>query len=132
MSRWNWVWRDAEKSERLFQVGILPDGALRNPNGYPDGVVRAAIAAVEARRSERRSNAAKQAAETRAKRQQNRIGYIAQRVAAAQKTGLRSRCYVCGRRLTDPESINRGIGSECWQDVLTQISEITRAGEASR
>ena len=127
MSKWNWIWRDAEKTERLFQVGILPDGTLWNPNGYPDDVVRPAIAAAEARRHERRSNAAKRAAETRAERQQDRVRYIAKRVAAAQKTGPRSYCYVCGRHLTDPESITRGIGSECWQHVLAQISEITRA-----
>jgi hypothetical protein len=127
MSRWKWVWRDAARIERLFQVGVLPDGTLFNPNGYPDDVVRTAIAAAEARRHECRSNAAKMAAETRAERQQNRVGYIAKRIAAAQKTGPRTHCYVCGRHLTDPESITRGIGSECWQDVLAQISEITCA-----
>jgi protein-arginine kinase activator protein McsA len=111
----------------LYQVGINADGSLWNPNGYPDDMVRAAIAAADSRRHERRSKAAKQAAETRAVRQQDRVGYIAKRVAAAQKTGPRSHCYVCGRHLTDPESITRGIGSECWQDVLAQISEITRA-----
>jgi hypothetical protein len=38
---------------------------------------------------------------------------------ADQKTGPRAHCYVCGRHLTDPASISCGIGSECWQDVLS-------------
>jgi hypothetical protein len=44
---------------------------------------------------------------------------------ADQKTGPRAHCYVCGRHLTDPASISQGIGSECWQDVLSQIEEIS-------
>jgi hypothetical protein len=125
MSKWKWIWRDAEKTERLFQVGIDVDGTLWNPSGYPDDVVRAAISATEARRHERRSKAAKRAAETRTKRQQGRVGYIARCIAMRQQTGPRSYCYVCGRHLTDPESISRGIGSECWQDVLAQISRLS-------
>jgi hypothetical protein len=114
-------------TNRLFNVGINTDGTLYNPNGYPEDEVRAAVLAADARRHERRSKAARRAAETRADRRQDRVTYIAKRVAAAQQTGPRQHCCVCGRYLTDPESITRGIGSECWQHVLAQISEITRA-----
>jgi hypothetical protein len=38
--------------------------------------------------------------------------------------GPRHHCYVCGRGLSDPPSTARGIGSECWQDVLHQIEEL--------
>jgi hypothetical protein len=46
---------------------------------------------------------------------------------AKQEIGPRGHCYVCGRNLTDLESINRGIGSECWQHVLSAIERIVPA-----
>jgi hypothetical protein len=35
-----------------------------------------------------------------------------------------SRCVLCGKALDDPESISRGIGSDCWQSVLQRWEEI--------
>ena len=29
-----------------------------------------------------------------------------------------SKCQKCGRKLTDPESIERGYGPECWGSIL--------------
>jgi Family of unknown function (DUF6011) len=129
MTRYRWVWRDAEKSERLFAVGILLDGSLYNPNSYPEDIVRAAVLAANACRHERRSAAAQKAAETRRERQKAKVHHIARRVAANQNCGPRHRCYVCGRKLDDPQSIARGIGSECWQDVLSTIASIQRNSE---
>lgn len=35
-----------------------------------------------------------------------------------------SKCQKCGRKLTDPESIKRGYGPECWGRILgIHISE---------
>lgn len=123
MSRYKWVHHNDTK---LFQVGILPDGTLYNPNGYPDIEVRAAVLAADQRRHERRSRAAKEASKTRALRQQRKVHTIAHRIAARQSTGPRHHCYVCGRGLADPQSITRGIGSECWQDVLNEIERLRR------
>lgn len=30
-----------------------------------------------------------------------------------------SKCQKCGRKLTDPESIERGYGPECWNGLTT-------------
>jgi hypothetical protein len=128
--RWKWVWRDASKTERLYAVGIEADGTLFNPNGYPENIVRAACLATEARRHERRSQAAKEAAKTRDKRKELRVWETAKRIVAEEQTGPREHCYVCGRYLTDPESIARGIGSECWQHVLEHISAIKACEDA--
>jgi hypothetical protein len=143
MSRYNWVRCPAGcqghpappntlnptyYTSRLFDVGINADGTLHNPNSYPEDVVRTAITAADARRHERRSQGAKKAAETRRKRQAARVHIIARRVAANQGTGPRHHCYVCGRELGDPQSIARGIGSECWQGVLDAIALITGGG----
>jgi hypothetical protein len=37
---YRWVWWE---TGRLFDIGILADGSLHNPNGYPESDVRAAI-----------------------------------------------------------------------------------------
>ena len=55
-SRYNSV---RHEGGRLFNVGILADGSLYNPNGYPADVVRAAVLAADIRRHERASQAAK-------------------------------------------------------------------------
>jgi hypothetical protein len=104
-----------------FSIGILPDGTLHNPKGYPESEVRAAVAAADARRHESRSNAAKKAVATRANRVRLRVNYAAQRTAAGMGIGNRTNCYICSRALSDPESTKRGIGPECWQDVLHEF-----------
>jgi hypothetical protein len=121
MGLWKWV---CHEGQRLCQVGILPDGTLRNPNGYPEDIVRAAVQKADAEQREARSNAAKKAAMTRARRQERKIYATAQRIIANEKTGPRNNCVICGKGLSDAESIERGIGSECWQDVLKQIERL--------
>src|SRR4051794_4282699 len=112
MSKWNWI-RGTDRT--LFNVGILPDGSLHNPNGYPEDDVREAITAAEQRRHERRSNAARKAAVTRKNRRDKLVYAIARAILAGNPTGPRSACRLCGRGLSDAASIDRGIGSECWQ-----------------
>lgn len=118
MSTWKWV---RHEGAMLYSIGVNPDGSLHNPNGYPEGTVRAAVAAAEQRRHQRRSTAAKKAAETKRRRQEKRTYDIVQRIGAGERFGPRSHCVICKRGLDDPQSINRGIGSECWQAVLDHI-----------
>jgi hypothetical protein len=92
MSSWNWV-RQPDGS-KLYQIGILPDGTLYNPNGYPEEVVRAAVLAADQRRHERRSRAAQKAAATKSERRALKIAIIAERAVADQATGPRGRCRV--------------------------------------
>lgn len=33
------------------------------------------------------------------------------------------RCKYCGRRLTDPESVKRGYGEDCYRKIKTEIYE---------
>ena len=118
MTRWKWV---LHESGTLHDVGVNPDGTLHNPNGYPDELVRTACAAAEQRRHARRSTAAKKAAGTRRNRQDRRVYDAARRIVDGEVFGPRQDCFICGRGLGDPESIGRGIGSECWQFVLDLI-----------
>ena len=123
MSSYNWVTHEGKK---LFKIGILADGTLHNPNGYPDDVVRAAVLAADARKHDRRSRASKKAAATNSERRTLKVRIIARRLVVGQATGPASRCYVCRRKLTDQLSKSRGVGSECWQDVLSQIEKARR------
>jgi len=124
MSLWKRIYHVDETSrevQTLYDVGILKDGTLYNPRGYPEDIVRAAVQRADAQEHETRSKAAKKAAITRARRQERQILAIARRIVANAKIGPRDNCVICGRGLGDPESIERGIGSECWQSVLEQI-----------
>jgi hypothetical protein len=121
MSRYRWV---CHGDTKLLDVGILSDGSLHNPNGYPNDLVRTAVLAADERRHQRRSNAAKQAAVTRRTRQEKRVYSVAKRLVDGGKVGPRNNCTICGRSLDDPQSITRGIGSECWQGVLNLIEQI--------
>ena len=115
---YNWVRHNGTK---LYEVGILPDGTLHNPRGYPEEDVRSAVVTANARRHERRSLAAKKAAETRRQRTAKRVYAVAERLIGNCAVGARNTCAICRRRLSDQESIGRGIGSECWQDVLDEL-----------
>jgi hypothetical protein len=78
-------------------------------------------------RHDRRSRAAKKAAATNAERRALKVRIIAERIAARQATGPARFCFVCRKKLTDQQSVNRGIGSECWQTVLAQVEQVLRA-----
>jgi Family of unknown function (DUF6011) len=108
-------------SSRFDNVGILADGTLHNPNGYPAEAVREAVQAADERRRQRRSKAATKAAGTRRRRQENRVYDTAQRILEGRRLGPRRHCVICGKGLSDTESIERGIGSDCWQGVLAFI-----------
>ena len=129
MSNYEWCWHyqaDGTK-QRLFSVGIGKDGTLHNPNGYPDDVVREAVLGADARRAERRSNGAKKAAVTRQRRQAKRTLEVAKIILAGKDIGPAIQCAICNRKLDDTDSVNRGIGSECWQDVLRFVEAHTPA-----
>jgi hypothetical protein len=104
--------------ERFYDVGLLPDGSLHNPNGYPEDDLRAAIETAQRREHEQRSEAAKRAAETRRKRKDRKLYEVIERYLEEGHLQPASHCVLCGKGLGDPESLDRGIGSECWQRFL--------------
>lgn len=103
----------------FYGIGIYDDGTLRNPRGYPKDQVLMVLARAAEEDRKRRSDGAKKAAVTRKRRQEKMILQTAKRIVEGAKIGPRSNCIICGRGLGDPESIQRGIGSECWQGVLS-------------
>jgi hypothetical protein len=105
----------------LYNVGIFADGTLYNPRGYPEDIVRAAVLAANQRRAQRRSQSAKKAAITRAAGREKKIYEVVEKLQLGHKYGPASHCVVCGKGLGDPESIERGIGSDCWQVILRKL-----------
>jgi hypothetical protein len=108
----------------MYNVGINNDGTLHNPKGYPEDKLRKALEMAAEAARERRTEGAKRAAVTRKRRQAKMILQIATQIVEGRNIGPRSNCVICGRGLGDPESIQRGIGSECWQGVLSETERM--------
>ena len=116
---------------RLEEVGIYADGTLRNPHGYPEDDVREAVMDAVARWRANRSEAAKKAAATRARRRELLVHQIARRIVERTfEPG--QHCALCRRGLTDPASQARGIGPECWEDVLRAVETLRMAQGVKR
>jgi hypothetical protein len=128
MGKYQWVFKPGFNG-KFRDVGILSDGTLWNPNGYPENEVRAAVLDADARRRIRRSNAAKKAAVTRRERHGRLVYSVAKGIVEGKEYGPRKNCVVCGKGLTDPPSIARGIGSDCWQCILEAISQSRAADQ---
>lgn len=129
MTRWRFI---VHEGHQLYDIGIDADGVLHNPNSYPPDIARAAVEAANERRRVRRSAAATKAARTRQERQARRVYQAAAKIIDGAGCGPASACYICGRGLGDPESEARGIGSDCWQDVLAAITEANPKQTASK
>lgn len=127
--RFRWITHDGRQ---LFDLGILADGSLHNPNGYPEQLVRDAVAGAVERRHQRRSAGAKRGAKTRARRQQLLINEVADKIRQRQNIGPLPSCYICGRKLDDPDSVARGIGPECWGQVLAHFERFSQQFEPER
>ena len=52
------------------------------------------------------------------------VWQIAQNMLDGRDIGPRSHCAVCRRALDDRASIKRGVGRECWQDILHELTHI--------
>lgn len=78
----------------------------------------------------KRREIAKQAAVTRARRRESTLYRL---VARYLQTGVLTpadKCRCCGKRLSDPQSQERGIGSECWGRFLQSVDKAKTHGAA--
>src|ERR1051325_11247982 len=98
---YKWVKHDGQK---LFDVGILADGTIRNPNGYPEQIVRLAVEAANERWRVKRAQAAVKAVATRKRRREKQMYDIANKIMAGGSFGPRSHCANCRKGLNDPLS----------------------------
>jgi hypothetical protein len=115
-------WRGPDARRHfIHDVGIRDDGSLWNPRNYPEADVRAAIAETDAQEAARKQEAIRQGVETRARRREKRIWQAADALRRGEGIGNHTSCYCCHKVLTDPVSITRGIGPECWEHVLQRV-----------
>lgn len=122
-------WRRAKhpSGQWLNDIGVTAAGELINPRGYDESLVRETLAHTAELDHKARSAAAAKAANTRRRRRALKVYSIAERINAGASIGPRTTCASCGRGLIDQESIARGIGSECWSDVLATITRLAES-----
>jgi Family of unknown function (DUF6011) len=118
MKKYKWV---AYHGERYYSVGHEKDGILYNPNGYREESVQAILEEIAERRRQRKADGIRRAVATRAKRRELRINEVAMAILRGEGIGNQGECACCKKLLADPESIDRSIGPECWQNVLDMV-----------
>ena len=119
------IWQFQTELGSLYKAGLRPDGSLYNPNNYPEDIVRPLVMGVygrgEARKKQRRAEGARKSGATRKRRAEKKLYEIVDRIVAGHTYGPAHTCALCDKDLSDPQSIERGIGSDCWQRVLATI-----------
>ena len=123
VERWKWIRTDRGRMNSpalWFENGAVvrteADGEFT-----PDEITRGIYEALR-RRREKARQAAKKAAVTRARRRELKVQKVVQGYLETGKLFPTKKCRVCGRALNDSESIARGVGSECWQDIMAIIT----------
>jgi hypothetical protein len=117
-------WRYVKHNGESFNnVGIERDGRLWNPNGYPEERLRPVVEYFVNKELEERAAAIKRGVEKRKQRRLSRIAEAAHKLRTQAGIGDRLSCYCCSKALTDPVSIKRGIGPECWEHVVRRMEQ---------
>ena len=128
--RWRWVLMP--DGGRVRDVSVSHEGGrlvgFDYSGPYDADAVLDRIVEVLARKRKRRSEAAKRGAATRSARRERRVYEIAKAVLS-RSVSPASRCYLCGRGLTDEQSRRRGVGPECWGDVLRAVERLASGSQ---
>jgi hypothetical protein len=135
--RYRWIY-DQDHGKRIPNVDIqLVAGQLvvtydQSVETTTERIIEI-VAAAEARRHKRRSKAAKQAAQTRLRRKDRLIYQWAESVLRGQSLVDKPsyRCHICGKQLSDHASRQRGVGTDCWQEIL-RVAESMQSIHAKR
>jgi hypothetical protein len=106
-------------------------GGARHERSYYDKYFPTLTECRQFARADVEQRAAKtreQSRETRERRQEQNIAKIARDYLLGKHIGNSDKCRICNRDLTDPVSIARAIGSECWPRLEDRLaSEIPRS-----
>ncbi|MGE0801577.1 MAG: hypothetical protein AB7O55_24925 [Lautropia sp.] len=120
---WRWIRDDAG---RISNIVVEHDGTaittVTADDGVPQDRVLAAVLRALERESSRRKAAAQAGAQTRSRRQEKRVRQIISRLAAGEVFGPRTRCLICSKALETRVARQRGIGADCWQNVLAAMT----------
>lgn len=125
---WHWI---TGKNGRIRNVRITHDGrsitSLSFDGNHAHSDVVSVLIATLNKQTDRRKHAAEKAALTRKQRHERDVYQIAKVIFSGGTTRNSLRCHLCRKPITDPESQARGIGSDCWQAVLSKVNELVSA-----
>jgi hypothetical protein len=124
--------RDQRRAEHRAQLAAE---RLRWESLAPEERVEESRAAAErrterlaAQEAKRRREAIERGVAKRRERREQRIHEAARQILESHGIGNRESCYCCHKVLSDPGSVVRGIGPECWDHVLNRVAWLKGAG----
>jgi hypothetical protein len=129
---WNWIRLD--DGRKVHSVKILNENGqskISFDGEFSEAEVRAAAMRILRQEKDRRQQAAKRASDTRAARR-NQDVYLAASLYMRGRLSPSNMCFICHRAITDPSSAQRGIGSECWQEVLRVAEQLQIKKESTK
>ena len=115
-----WSWVRLSDGRKVMNVRVIDVGGVAKitfDGDFPESEVREAAFKILQRKKNLRQEAAKRAVETRAIRRKQDV-YRAAKLYSQNNLTPSRRCLCCKRVITDLTSFQRGVGSECWQEVL--------------
>jgi hypothetical protein len=112
---------------KLTDPKFTSDGVCSAAGDVDRVTILRALITANRRQHDRRSASSKRAAQTRAQRVELLVYRTALRLIDGGSLSPSTRCIICRKRVTDEESIARGIGAECWQGVLAAIARENEA-----
>lgn len=110
-----WITADGELKQEPHQGKAFTELSEREAAEY--------IWLATTKQKVRRSRSAKKAAQTRVERQKRDTYRIANRLIEGGQLTPSAKCVICGKKVTDDSSYQRGVGSDCWQAVLRIIQQ---------
>ena len=119
--RWHWVrYKGQHITAPKFTAegGAQADGTDPRADTADPRIVLEALVQANRDLAVRRSAAAKKAAATRERRRHLYGKKLAIRISGGEVVGPSLQCKLCDKPVTDAASIERGIGSDCWQFIL--------------
>ncbi len=123
-----WGWVRLSDGRKVFNVKIANENGVSKiafDGEFSESEVRQTVLKILQREKGRRQEAAKRAVETRAIRRKQDV-YRAAKLYAENNLTPSRRCLCCKRVITDLTSFQRGVGSECWQEVLRVFETLSR------
>lgn len=111
-SRWKWI--GEMRRPALWMEGGAVVRTESAGDHTPEEITRAIYETLKRRRDLRRAE--------RTRRRELKVQRVVRRYFESGVFKPGHKCELCGRKLHDRESIERGIGPECWQKVLCGIA----------
>ena len=120
---WRWVRKpDGQRSKGEISIAFTNHGVtLLHSEDASDDEVKAWLVAALDRRTARRKASAAKAVATRQRNHELKVKYV----ASLHRAGIlkpNTECSICGKAIYDEYSQRRGVGPDCWQQVMDYLA----------